>query len=249
MSARPVPAPRALLATPSSRRRAARSRASCAGSGSAPRCSWCLWLLGAGAAARVRRHPPRRRARSPGAASSPAAPGIRRRWALWLLLLVLFLLIADRRLDGGQQRAPGPRRHARREPAGAVRHLCAPRSPAPSGAAPCCSGWAIRLELRGTRAWRRAWPRPPRSGIIPTGAVLLFAAALYFALSRRPALRPRRSCACCRNPGARAAAHGVAMGETLTWWFLGQLIDMAVIGSLTFAGLLGSGCRWRARWR
>lgn len=75
---------------------------------------------------------------------------------------------------------------------------------------------------------------------VVTSLVLLFAASLYFALS--PQTYTRGTLALLPKPWRPRGAKTLdSIGETLTWWFVGQLIDMAVIGSLTFAGLLALG--------
>jgi len=76
-------------------------------------------------------------------------------------------------------------------------------------------------------------------GLVGT-LVVLAASSIYMALSPRMyqdgALRllpiPWR-------PRGREVTD--ALGETLAWWFLGQLVDMLVVGALTYAGLLALG--------
>lgn len=76
-------------------------------------------------------------------------------------------------------------------------------------------------------------------GVVGT-LVILVASAVYIAVSpqlyRQGALRllPMRW----RPRGEEVIG---ALGETLAWWLLGQLCDMLVVGSLTFAGLWALG--------
>ena len=67
--------------------------------------------------------------------------------------------------------------------------------------------------------------------------MLLIGSAIYFALAPNlyvdgaVRLLPQTW-----RPRGRATL--IAMGETLGWWFLGQLIDMATIGAMIFIGLM-----------
>jgi predicted PurR-regulated permease PerM len=70
--------------------------------------------------------------------------------------------------------------------------------------------------------------------------VVLFASAIYVAISPQ---MYREGVVRLLPLSVRPRAQQVitALGETLVWWFIGQLCDMLVVGSLTFAGLWALG--------
>jgi predicted PurR-regulated permease PerM len=76
-------------------------------------------------------------------------------------------------------------------------------------------------------------------GLVGT-LVVMFASAIYMASS--PRLYRAGAIRSLPIPWRRRAGEVMdALGQTLVWWFLGQLLDMLVVGALTFAGLWALG--------
>lgn len=76
-------------------------------------------------------------------------------------------------------------------------------------------------------------------GLVGT-LVVLFASAIYIAISPQ---MYRDGVVRLLPVSVRPRAQEVmaALGETLVWWFIGQLCDMLVVGTLTYAGLWALG--------